>query len=46
LLGLLEPPEEEQLKLVIKEQLGETITSEDSSRWELAQRILKQAVLA
>ena len=48
LLRLLDPPDKERLKSAVKGELGKTITSDDpdSSRWELAQRILKQAVLA
>lgn len=47
LLRLLDRPGEDQLKSAIKEQLGKTITnSDDAGRWELAQRILKQSVLA
>jgi hypothetical protein len=44
LLSLLDRPGEDQVKSAIKEQLGKTIiNSDDAGRWELAQRILKQA---
>ena len=46
LLKLLDPLAEEQVQLAVKEQMGTTITPEDSSRWQIAQRILKQAVQA
>jgi hypothetical protein len=43
LLRQLDPPEAEQLKSAIKEQLGKTFTSDDPGRWELAQGILTSA---
>lgn len=46
LLKLLNPSAEEQVQSAVKEQMGRTITPEDSSRWQIAQRILKQAVQA
>jgi hypothetical protein len=40
LMRLVDSTDQERVKSAIKGQLGKTITSDDSSRWELAQRIL------
>ena len=45
LLGLLDASDEKRLLSVVEQQLQKTITSDDPSRWELAQNLLKQIYL-
>jgi MinD-like ATPase involved in chromosome partitioning or flagellar assembly len=45
LLELIDLRDKAQLRSAIEEQLGKSITSDDPSRWELAQRIMKATEL-